>query len=119
MPRRTGCSACHRGAVDYSALALDGAVTGDVWDGLVRDRLVERWTAEYIAVSPWAPEIVEVELGTLVYLFDAAPTLRGAAARGDDRVVVVWAARQRRRRAASVVGSQGSSPARFLVRPRA
>jgi hypothetical protein len=54
--------------VDYSALALDAGMTGDEWDALVRDRLVERWTAEYVTATPWVPEIVEVELGTFVYL---------------------------------------------------
>jgi hypothetical protein len=33
---------------------------------------------------------VEIELGTFVYLFDAAPTSSGAQGGGDDRVVVVW-----------------------------
>jgi hypothetical protein len=76
--------------VDYSALALDARLRGDTWDVLVRDRLVDRWTAEYVAVTPWSPEIVEVELGTFVYLFDAAPTLSARDTRGEDRTVVVW-----------------------------
>lgn len=76
--------------MDYSALVLGADLTGDAWDAIVRGRLVEHWTAEYVAITPWVQEIVEVELGTFAYLFDAAPTLSTAETAGDDRVVVVW-----------------------------
>jgi hypothetical protein len=76
--------------VDYSSPKLATGLTGAGWDVVVRELLVERWTAEYDALTPWAPEIVEIELGTFVYLFDAAPTLSDAPSGGDDRVVVVW-----------------------------
>lgn len=76
--------------MDYSALPLNTGLTGEGWDALVRELLVDRWTVEYAAVTPWVPEIVEIELGTFVYLFDAAPTSSGAEGGGDDRVVVVW-----------------------------
>jgi hypothetical protein len=79
----------HRGGVDYSSPKLAG-LTGAGWDAVVRALLLDRWTAEYEAVTPWAPAIVEIELGTLVYLFDAAPTSREPTTGGDDRVVVVW-----------------------------
>jgi hypothetical protein len=64
------------------------------WDQVVRELLVERWLTEYAAMTRWAPSVVEIQLGALVYLFDAAPTT-GSAAEGDDRVVVVWGRSQR------------------------
>lgn len=76
--------------MDYSSPKFATGLTATGWDAVVRELLVDRWTAEYDAVTPWAPEIVEIELGTLLYLFDAAPTLRETATGGDDRVVVVW-----------------------------
>jgi hypothetical protein len=76
--------------VDYSSLGLDSGLMPTGWDALVRERLVDRWTAEYVAVTPWVPEIFEVQLGAFVYLFDAAPTLSRAESGGDDRAVVVW-----------------------------
>jgi hypothetical protein len=76
--------------VDYSSLGLDSGVTRTGWDALVRQLLVDHWTAEYVAVTTWVPEIVEIELGAFVYLFDAAPTLSTGESGGEDRVVVVW-----------------------------
>lgn len=76
--------------MDYSALPLCTGVASDGWDALVRELLVDRWTAEYVAATPWVPEIVEIEVGTFVYLFDTAPTSSGTEGSGDDRVVVVW-----------------------------
>jgi hypothetical protein len=95
------------GGVNYSALQLDSGVTRSGWDALVRELLVDGWTEEYVAVTPWAPEIVEIELGAFVYLFDAAPTLSTAQRGGEDRVVVVWgrsSAPPRRRDRARLAG---------------
>jgi hypothetical protein len=76
--------------VNYSSLGLDTGLTADGWEAVVRDALVDRWTAEYAEVTSWVPKIVDIELGTFVYLFDAASTSSGAEVGGDDRVVVVW-----------------------------
>lgn len=76
--------------LDYDSLAIDPRRARAEWDHVVRGLLVDQWTTEYAAMTPWRPGIVEVELGALVYLFDAAPTTGPADARGDDRVVVVW-----------------------------
>jgi hypothetical protein len=69
----------------------------------VRDVLVADWLAAYRAATPWVTEVLEVAQGELVFLFDAAPTLKHARASGDDRVVAVWgrsrAPEQRRDRA--------------------
>jgi DNA/RNA non-specific endonuclease len=100
--------------VDYSSLALATGLTADGWEVVVRELLVDRWAAEYAAVTSWVPEIVEIELGTFVYLFDAAPTSSGADGGGDDRVVVVWgvsstpAARRDRGRLAGFIPVPGS-----------
>lgn len=52
------------------------------------DALRERWLAEYAEATPWPPQVDEIGLGELTYLFDSAPAMHGFD--GDDRVVGVW-----------------------------
>jgi hypothetical protein len=113
MPRTpVATPARHRGGVDYSSPKLASGLTGAGWTPVVRELLVDRWTAEYDAVTPWAPEIVEIELGTFVYVFDAAPTFERRCKR-----------RRRSRRCCvgSLVSAHGAprpQPARW-IHPRA
>lgn len=77
--------------IDYEALAaahLSGA-TGDQV-AFTRD-VVAQWTERYRARTAWSPEILEISLGSLVYLFDEAPAQRPAGGGPcDARVVGVW-----------------------------
>jgi hypothetical protein len=59
------------------------------WDTFVRGTLVEGWLEEYDAMTPWPAEVMEIPLGSLIYLFDGTPSMSGADS-GDDRVVAVW-----------------------------
>lgn len=74
---------------DYAAL-LTGA--GGDWDVFSRGALLEAWTARYVATTSWEPVLLEVEQGSVKFLFDAAPTLNSVDGdgRASDRVVGVW-----------------------------
>lgn len=75
--------------IDYPALSAGWDCAASGWAELVAGRLVPAWLTAYRQVTEWEPEVMEVAVGELVYLFDAAPTLRQLD-RGDDRVVAVW-----------------------------
>jgi hypothetical protein len=77
------------GVTDYEALTAELRPTAATWDAFVREALVGPWMAAYREQTPWESEVLEIPLGRLTYLFDAAPSTSGAA-RGDDRVVAVW-----------------------------
>jgi hypothetical protein len=47
------------------------------------------WSEQYAAMTPWTPDVVEIELGSLTYLFDLAPS-QGDRDGATDRVVGVW-----------------------------
>jgi hypothetical protein len=73
----------------------------------VREVLEPEWVAAYRTATSWTTEVLEIRQGELVFLFDAAPTLQGAAESGDDRVVAVWGrsrAPDRRRDRARLAG---------------
>jgi len=58
----------------------------------------------YTAATEWPTQVLEIAQGDLVFLYDAAPTLKRVAdRRADDRVVAVWGrsrpAERRRERA--------------------
>jgi hypothetical protein len=59
------------------------------WDTFVRRTLVEGWLEEYDAMTAWPAEVMEIPLGSLIYLFDGTPSMSRAGS-GDDRVVAVW-----------------------------
>jgi hypothetical protein len=79
-------------AIDYAALTAEARPAAESWDDFVRGQLVPRWLAAYECATPWPAQIVEVDVGSLTYLFDLAPSFDDAIARtdGDDRVVAVW-----------------------------
>jgi hypothetical protein len=68
---------------------MSDRIAPDDWDRFVRETLADRWLDAYRAATDWTPELLEIALGECVYLFDAAPTLRGSSA-GEDRVVATW-----------------------------
>lgn len=77
--------------LDYQLLAAGYSLTADVWDAFVRERLVDEWLDAYTAMSAWTTEVLEITQGALVYLLDAAPTLKPVTdLPADDRVVAVW-----------------------------
>lgn len=77
--------------VDYARLAAEHAPAVETWDAFVREALLDRWIAAYRSCTAWAGELLEIEQRELVFLFDAASTLRSAGEGvGDDRVVAVW-----------------------------
>lgn len=78
------------GGIDYAAIAAAAAPAALTWDAFVRERLEPEWVQAYQASTSWATEVLEIRQGELVFLFDAAPTLRPARGSGDDRVVAVW-----------------------------
>jgi hypothetical protein len=59
------------------------------WDALVRAHFVKGWLQNYDTMTLWAAKVIEISLGSLIYLFDGAPSMSDAEA-GDDRVVAVW-----------------------------
>jgi hypothetical protein len=72
--------------VDYAALvarhkADDSALGKDV---------STTWLAHYRDLTEWEPEVVEIALGKLTYLFDLAASSGRAPRDADDRVVGVW-----------------------------
>ena len=56
----------------------------------MREALEPAWLMAYRAETTWSTEIQEICLGALVFLFDAAPTLKHLPEAGDDRLVAVW-----------------------------
>jgi hypothetical protein len=77
--------------VDYERLVAEHHPTVESWDAFVREALVEAWLGAYRATTEWTTEVLEIAQGELVYLFDAAPTLRRVGDRAaDDRAVAVW-----------------------------
>jgi hypothetical protein len=79
-----------RPGIDYAALASVHAPTAASWDAFVREVLEPDWLAAYRTGTPWTTEVLEIRQGELVFLFDAAPTLKRAPAPSDDRVVAAW-----------------------------
>jgi hypothetical protein len=76
---------------DYTRLAARHAPSRDTWDVFVRDLLVDRWLAEYARISDWSTQVLEIEQGSLTFLFDAGPTLaESRLGEREDRVVAVW-----------------------------
>ena len=57
------------------------------WGDFVENRLLPEWLAAYRTMTRWSPEVLEIELGELHYLFDRS---RNDDPQGDDRLVVVW-----------------------------
>jgi hypothetical protein len=77
--------------VDYECIAAGYSLAVDAWDAFVRERLAHEWIGAYKAMSTWMPEVLEITQGALVFLFDAAPTLKPVTdLPADDRVVAVW-----------------------------
>lgn len=70
---------------DYAALL---AAAGGDWDVFSRGALLDAWTARYAATTPWEPVLLEVEQGSVPFLFDAAPTFKSVDddGRASDRV---------------------------------
>lgn len=79
-----------RSRIDYDSLAAANL------GGATRDRkafrraVVAQWIDRYAASTPWSPDIVEIALGPMVYLFDKAPSERAGPAAADARVIGVW-----------------------------
>jgi hypothetical protein len=76
--------------LDYAALAAAYGPTAASWDAFVRETLEAAWIASYRSATAWTTEVLEIRQGELVFLFDAAPTLKRAPESGDDRVVAIW-----------------------------
>lgn len=76
--------------IDYTALAAASSPTSETWEAFAREILDPAWLAAYRAETPWATDIQEICLDGLVFLFDAARTLKQLPETGDDRVVAVW-----------------------------
>ncbi|HEX2086272.1 MAG TPA: hypothetical protein VHF89_11355, partial [Solirubrobacteraceae bacterium] len=70
---------------------------GDGWDARFGELLARDWCAEYGTRTPWRPQVLEIQVARLTYLFDAAPSVAGAD--GEDRVVGVWGRASRPERA--------------------
>ena len=77
--------------IDYTSLAaahLEGGTGNAV---AFAYEVVSQWIDRYRASTSWSPEILEIALGSLVYLFDEAPAQRaGDTGVSDARVVGVW-----------------------------
>ncbi len=58
--------------------------------GAFSETVVATWLRQYQASTPWASMVLEIELGSLTYLFDAAPSYEPQDRTGDDRVVGVF-----------------------------
>ncbi|MGH3008531.1 MAG: hypothetical protein ACRDLM_03885 [Gaiellaceae bacterium] len=76
--------------IDYAALAAVGTPNASRWEEFVREALEPKWLAAYRTATPWVTEVLEIRQGSLIFLFDAAPTLWRAPESGDDRAVAVW-----------------------------
>jgi hypothetical protein len=58
---------------------------------VARDVLVPVWITRDATATPWARKVLEVEQGSLTFLFDATPTLNDVPDRAvSDRVAAVW-----------------------------
>ena len=56
-----------------------------------RDVIVPVWIRRDATATPWPRKVLEVERGSLTFLFDATPTLNDVPDRtASDRVVAVW-----------------------------
>src|SRR5579859_3134576 len=62
--------------IDYAALAAAYPPTSETWDAFVGEMLEPAWLSAYRAATTWSTEIQEIRLDALVFLFDAAPTLK-------------------------------------------
>lgn len=72
--------------VDYAALLRQaGQTPGAEREARFGELLTDARSARYVSATSWRPQILEVKLGRLTYLFDAAPSLHDAD--GEDRVV--------------------------------
>jgi hypothetical protein len=82
---------------DYARLAADhGLLATENWDEFVRGALIDRWLGDYACVSDWTTQVLEIEQGSLTFLFDAGPTLtENRLGKGEDRVVAAWGHSQR------------------------
>ncbi|MGZ4357662.1 MAG: hypothetical protein ACXVRU_12730, partial [Gaiellaceae bacterium] len=76
--------------LDYAALAAAYGPATASWDAFVREKLEPAWIASYRSAMAWTTEVLEIPQGELVFLFDAAPTLKHAPESGDDRIVALW-----------------------------
>jgi len=76
--------------IDYAALAAEHSPTTESWDAFVGEVLEPAWLTAYRAETAWSTEIQDIHLDALVFLFDAAPTLKQMTQAGDDRLVAVW-----------------------------
>lgn len=83
----------HHEAVPVDYRALFEAASPAAREQSFAALLAEAWSGAYARATAWEPHVLEVALGRLTYLFDAAPSLEGAD--GEDRVVGVlgWSAR--------------------------
>jgi len=92
-----------RDELDYAALVAAYGPTAASWDAFVREKLEAAWIASYRSATAWTTEVLQIPQDELVFLFDAAPTLKHAQESGDDRIVALWgrsrAPEQRRDRA--------------------
>ena len=72
--------------VDYRALAARRRAE----DATLANDVVALWLAHYGDLTEWEPQVVEIALGNLTYLFDLAPSSGRASPGADERVVGVW-----------------------------
>lgn len=77
--------------IDYESLAA-AHLRGTTRDAVAFARAVAaQWIDRYRAATSWSPEILELALGSVVYLFDEAPGQRAHGTDASDaRVVGVW-----------------------------
>lgn len=76
--------------MDYASLTLDPCAARADWDSVARELLVDQWISEYRASTVWDAQVLEIQQGTVTYLFDAAPSLERHEGGAEDRVVVAW-----------------------------
>lgn len=76
--------------IDYAELAAGRRPTSETWDAFLGEVLEPAWLGAYRAATTWPTEIQDIRLDALVFLFDAAPTLKHMPQAGDDRLVAVW-----------------------------
>ena len=79
-----------RDEIDYAELAAERSPTAETWHAFAREVLEPAWLRADRATTTWTTEIQEICLDALVFLFDAAPTLKHMPEAGDDRLVAVW-----------------------------
>ena len=77
--------------IDYESLAAAHLNRGTRGADAFAREVVAQWIDRYRAATSWSPEVVEIALGSLVYLFDEAPSqCADGTQASDDRVVGVW-----------------------------